>query len=108
MRTIVLVLLALAEISLTSADPERRRQLVPIENTHPLPELMAAVREYQQATGERVMLAWTALSGINTRPEDARMVAELTAGIPPARRGVTGAAIRHVRHTAPSRSSTSG
>jgi 23S rRNA (adenine2503-C2)-methyltransferase len=68
-------------VSLTAADHEQRRQLLPIEDTHPLPELMDAVREYQQATGERVMLAWTLLSGVNTRPEDARRLAELTAGM---------------------------
>jgi 23S rRNA (adenine2503-C2)-methyltransferase len=69
-------------VSLTAADHERRRQLLPIEDTHPLPELMAAVREYQEATGQRVMLAWTLLSGVNTRAEDARRLAELTAGMP--------------------------
>jgi 23S rRNA (adenine2503-C2)-methyltransferase len=68
-------------VSLTAADRELRRRLLPIENTHPLPELMAAVREHQEATGERVMLAWTLLSGLNTRPEDARRLAELTAGL---------------------------
>jgi 23S rRNA (adenine2503-C2)-methyltransferase len=69
-------------VSLTSADPEQRRRLLPIENVHPLPELMAAIRDYHAATGKRVTLAWTALSGINTRPEDARLLAELTAGLP--------------------------
>jgi 23S rRNA (adenine2503-C2)-methyltransferase len=69
-------------VSLTSVDPERRRQLLPVEQTHPLPELMAAVREYQAVSGRRVTLAWTLLSGINTRPEDARQIAELTAGMP--------------------------
>ncbi len=69
-------------VSLTAADHDQRRRLLPIEDTHPLPELMAAVREYQQATGERVMLAWTLLAGVNTRPEDARRLAELTAGLP--------------------------
>jgi 23S rRNA (adenine2503-C2)-methyltransferase len=69
-------------VSLTSADPARRRQLMPIENTYPLPELMDAVRAYHEATGKRVTLAWTMLAGINTRPEDARQVAELTAGLP--------------------------
>ena len=69
-------------VSLTSADPERRRELMPIEDTYPLSELMAAVREHHEATGKRVMLAWTMLAGINTRPEDARQVAELTAGLP--------------------------
>ena len=69
-------------VSLTAADHDLRRRLLPIEDTHPLPDLMAAVREHQEATGERIMLAWTLLSGINTRPEDARRLAELTAGLP--------------------------
>jgi 23S rRNA (adenine2503-C2)-methyltransferase len=69
-------------VSLTSADPAVRRALLPVEAVHPLPELMAAVREHQAATGKRVTLAWTLLSGINTRPEDARRLAELTAGLP--------------------------
>ena len=69
-------------VSLTSLDPERRRELLPVEETHPLPELMAAVREYHEATGRRVTLAWTMLGGINTRPEDARQLAALMAGLP--------------------------
>jgi 23S rRNA (adenine2503-C2)-methyltransferase len=69
-------------VSLTVATSEKRRQLLPIEQTLPLPELMAAVREYQEVSGSRVMLAWTMLRGINTSPEDARALAELTAGMP--------------------------
>jgi 23S rRNA (adenine2503-C2)-methyltransferase len=69
-------------VSLTAADPEKRRRLLPVENTHPLPELIAAVREYHEATRERVMLAWTLIRGVNTRPEDAKALAELTAGLP--------------------------
>src|SRR5437870_5153154 len=46
-------------VSLTSADPVRRRDLLPVEAVHPLPELMAAVREHHEATGQRVTLAWT-------------------------------------------------
>src|SRR5438067_4868240 len=69
-------------VSLTSADPERRRALLPVEGTHPLPELMEALREYHRATGRRVTLAWTVISGVNTRPEDARELAALTAGLP--------------------------
>jgi 23S rRNA (adenine2503-C2)-methyltransferase len=69
-------------VSLTSADPERRRELLPVEATHPLPELIDAVRDYHRATGRRVTLAWTMIAGFNTRPEDARRLAELTAGLP--------------------------
>jgi 23S rRNA (adenine2503-C2)-methyltransferase len=68
-------------VSLTAATSELRRQLLPIEDVHPLPELMDAVRAHQHATGTRVTLAWTLLSGVNTRPDDARALAELTAGL---------------------------
>src|SRR5262249_10038204 len=69
-------------VSLTSADAERRRALLPIENTYPLADLLAALRDHHEATGTRVTLAWTLLAGINTRPEDARLLAEWTAGLP--------------------------
>ena len=69
-------------VSLTCADPSRRRSLLPVEDVHPLPELMAAVREYHAVTGRRVTLAWTMMAGVNTRPEDARQLAALSAGLP--------------------------
>jgi 23S rRNA (adenine2503-C2)-methyltransferase len=69
-------------VSLTSADPARRRALMPVEAAHPTPELMQALREYHAATGRRVTLAWTMIAGLNTRTEDARMLAELTRGLP--------------------------
>jgi 23S rRNA (adenine2503-C2)-methyltransferase len=69
-------------VSLTSADPARRQELLPVEEVHPLPDLMEAVRDYHRATGRRVTLAWTLIRGVNTRPEDARLLAELTAGLP--------------------------
>jgi 23S rRNA (adenine2503-C2)-methyltransferase len=69
-------------VSLTAAEPGLRRLLLPVEGTHPLSELLAAVREYHEATGVRVTLAWTLLRGVNTRPEDARALAALTAGLP--------------------------
>ncbi|CAN5169171.1 23S rRNA (adenine(2503)-C(2))-methyltransferase RlmN [soil metagenome] len=69
-------------VSLTSANSQQRRELLPIEKTHSLTELKAAVTEYHDATGRRVILAWTLMAGINTRPEDARQLAEWTAGLP--------------------------
>jgi 23S rRNA (adenine2503-C2)-methyltransferase len=69
-------------VSLSAAHSELRRQLLPVEDVHPLTDLMAAVREYHETMGERVTLAWTLLRGINTRPEDARLLADLTAGLP--------------------------
>jgi 23S rRNA (adenine2503-C2)-methyltransferase len=69
-------------VSLTAADSSKRRTLFPVEDVHPLGELMEAVRAYQEATGARMTLAWTLLRGINTSREDARQLAELTAGLP--------------------------
>jgi 23S rRNA (adenine2503-C2)-methyltransferase len=69
-------------VSLTSADPGRRRELMPVEVLYPLPELIVAVREYHLATGLRVTLAWTMIAGFNTRPEDAIQLAEFTRGLP--------------------------
>jgi 23S rRNA (adenine2503-C2)-methyltransferase len=69
-------------VSLTAADSARRRELLPVEAVHPLPELMEAVREYHQVSGRRITLAWTLIRGVNTHPEDARRIAELTAGLP--------------------------
>lgn len=69
-------------VSLTVADPHRRRVLMPVEQAHPTSELMAALREYHHATKQRVTLAWTLLAGVNTGEEDARRLAELTRGLP--------------------------
>jgi 23S rRNA (adenine2503-C2)-methyltransferase len=69
-------------VSLASADPARRGELMPIERTYPLPELIAALREYHQTSGQRVILAWTMMAGFNTRDEDAIQLAALTRGLP--------------------------
>ena len=67
-------------VSLTSADPARRRELMPA--AAPLPELRDALREYHAATGRRVTLAWTMIAGLNTREEDAIQLAEWVGGLP--------------------------
>ncbi len=69
-------------VSLTSADAEVRRSLMPIEGSYPTPQLMEALREYYEATHRRVTLAWIMISGVNTRDEDAAQLAELTRGLP--------------------------
>ncbi|MEQ8786807.1 MAG: radical SAM protein [Pirellulaceae bacterium] len=69
-------------VSLTAARSEKRAALFPIEHVHPLPELMAAARDYHAATRRRVTFAWTVMSGVNTSRDDARALAELTRGLP--------------------------
>ena len=69
-------------VSLVSADPSRRRGLMPVERAYPLPELMAAIREYHEASRQRVVLTWTMIAGFNTREEDAVQLAELVRDLP--------------------------
>jgi 23S rRNA (adenine2503-C2)-methyltransferase len=69
-------------VSLNSADSLRRRQLMPVEAMYPTGELIESLRAYHAATGRRVILAWTMIAGVNTRDEDAQLLADLTRGLP--------------------------
>src|SRR5256885_1497972 len=69
-------------VSLTAGTTALRRRLMPIENTWPLPELMAAVREHAIATRDRVTLEYVAISGVNCSREDAAALVELLRGVP--------------------------
>ncbi len=69
-------------VSLTSADPALRRDLMPVESAHPTPDLIAALRAYHAASHERVTLAWIMIAGVNVREKDARQLAELVQGLP--------------------------
>jgi len=69
-------------VSLNSADPLRRRQLMPVEGAYSTGELIESLRAYHEVIGRRVILAWTMMAGVNTRDEDAQMLAELTRGLP--------------------------
>ncbi len=69
-------------VSLTAGTTPRRRSLMPVENTWPLPELMAAVREHAKVTRDRVTLEYVAISGVNCSAEDAAALIELLRGIP--------------------------
>lgn len=68
--------------SVTSAIPEKRMRVLPIEKTHPLPELVAAIREYATVRRERAMIAYVAISGFNLGLEDAVALKEAFEGIP--------------------------
>jgi 23S rRNA (adenine2503-C2)-methyltransferase len=69
-------------VSLCSADPDQRAALMPVELTNPTPGLLDALRAYHVATGQRVTLAWTMMSGVNTDAASAQRLADLTRGLP--------------------------
>ena len=68
-------------LSLTSALPERRKELVPMGRAHDLEALAAAMRRHAERRGGPVILAWVLLSGVNTDPEEARALGRLFRGV---------------------------
>jgi 23S rRNA (adenine2503-C2)-methyltransferase len=68
--------------SITSAIPEKRAKVLPVEKTWPLPLLVDEVRRYASLRRERAMLAYVAIKGFNTGKEDAEALARVFEGIP--------------------------
>ncbi|WP_373047253.1 radical SAM protein [Vulgatibacter sp.] len=69
-------------VSLTSAIPEKRVEVMPVERRWPLDELMAAVRDYAASRKTRAMLAYVVIKGFNTGREDAAALKELIGDVP--------------------------
>jgi 23S rRNA (adenine2503-C2)-methyltransferase len=68
--------------SVTSALPAKRAQVMPVEDTHPLPELIDAIRFYATERRERAMVAYVCIGGFNTGREDAEALQLAFQGIP--------------------------
>lgn len=62
-------------ISIGDARPGRRAALMPIDDTHPLDEVLEAAGAHAQATGYAPMWAYTLLAGINDDVEAATALA---------------------------------
>jgi len=68
-------------VSLHSADPQLRRELMPVERRYPLDELLAAVREYQARKARRVSFEYAMIDGVNDSSELARELVSRLKGI---------------------------
>lgn len=68
--------------SVTSAIPEKRAQVLPVERTWPLETLVEEIRAYALERKERAMVAYVMISGFNTGLEDARALETRFAGVP--------------------------
>ncbi|HEY3445567.1 MAG TPA: radical SAM protein [Myxococcales bacterium] len=68
--------------SLSSADPEKRARLMPIEKTYPLSQLVPAIREYAESRRERAMIAYVMMAGVNTGREDVEALQRTFADLP--------------------------
>lgn len=70
-------------VSLHAANDALRDELVPINRTYPIRELMAACKRYVAATGNNpITFEYVMLQGINDSPADARQLAGILRGIP--------------------------
>ncbi len=68
-------------VSLTTADPELREQIMPIGRTNPLPELRKAIDYYAKKSGRRVTLEAALLHDKNTTDESAKNMIDFAKGI---------------------------
>ena len=71
-------------VSLSSARPEKRRLLMPIEKKYPTSELVAAIRDYAEKARDRVTVAYVMLGGEdgNCTAEDAVALGALFREVP--------------------------
>jgi 23S rRNA (adenine2503-C2)-methyltransferase len=67
--------------SVTSALPDKRVQVMPVQKANPFPDLVEAIREYATVRRERAMIAYVAIRGFNTGYEDAVALRDAFAGI---------------------------
>lgn len=64
-------------VSLHAPNHELRQKLIPIEKKYPLPELLAALRQFEAAGGRRITFEYTMIQGLNDSPALARELAAL-------------------------------
>jgi 23S rRNA (adenine2503-C2)-methyltransferase len=68
-------------VSVTTADEELRRRLMPVTRANPLPALKDALFHYQSREKKRVTLEAVLLGGLNTREKDAIALAAFAQGL---------------------------
>lgn len=68
-------------VSLNAADETTRARLMPITRTYPLPSLLAAMKAWPLEPRRRILVEYVLIEGVNDRPEDARRLAKLLAGL---------------------------
>jgi len=68
-------------VSITSADEDLRRRLMPGTANQPLSKLKEALLLYQKKKGRQITLETVLLGGINTRPEDASALIDFAANL---------------------------
>ena len=67
-------------VSLHAPTDEKRNAIMPVNKAYPIPELMAACREYTAATNRRISYEYALIRDFNDTPECARQLADLLHG----------------------------
>jgi 23S rRNA (adenine2503-C2)-methyltransferase len=67
-------------ISLHAADDDLRDDLIPINRTYPLSDLMQVCDEYISKTRRRITIEWALIDGVNDNDEQARKLVSLIGG----------------------------
>jgi 23S rRNA (adenine2503-C2)-methyltransferase len=68
-------------VSLNASTDQQREAIMPINRKWPIPELLAAVREYLKGGNRRVTFEYVMLHGFNDAEEDARRLVRLLGSI---------------------------
>lgn len=69
-------------LSLHAPTQELRERIVPSAKAYKLPALLGAVRDYVEATGNRVFVEYVMLRGVNDEAEHAQQLAAVLADLP--------------------------
>lgn len=68
-------------VSLHAPDQETRAKIIPTAHAHPVEEIMASLREWQERIGRRITIEYTMLDGVNDHAWQARQLAERLQGL---------------------------
>jgi 23S rRNA (adenine2503-C2)-methyltransferase len=68
-------------ISLHAPTDQQRGGLVPINKKYGVADIIAACKRFPQKRRSRITFEYVLLAGVNDRPEDARRLAKLLAGV---------------------------
>jgi 23S rRNA (adenine2503-C2)-methyltransferase len=68
-------------VSLHAPNDRIRSKLMPVNNMYPLSELMKALQNYQEKTGERITIEYIMINGVNDSEERAYELVSLLSGL---------------------------
>ncbi|MDL2263718.1 23S rRNA (adenine(2503)-C(2))-methyltransferase RlmN [Synergistaceae bacterium OttesenSCG-928-I11] len=68
-------------VSLHATNDELRDELVPCNTSHPLSELLDALRDYQERTGDRITIEYALFKGVNDTLVHARELVRILRGL---------------------------